>query len=233
VTSHAGAFGPLVTGQLRDVLLLRPPGVYRVDHDTHLLAAVLEGRVRGRTVLDVCTGTGALALTAARAGAAAVTAVDLSRRSALAARLNARLHGAPVSVHRGDLFEPVRGRRFDVVTANPPYVPAHRQDPARYRLARCWDAGHDGRLLLDRIARGLPDVLVPGGRALLVHSAVCGEGATLESLEAAGMDAAVVARAEIPFGPVMRARAALMLQRGLIEAGQTTEEIVVVEGRLR
>ena len=42
-----------------------------------------------------------------------------------------------------------------------------------------------------------------------------------------------VARAEIPFGPVMRARAALMLQRGLIEAGQTTEEIVVVEGRMR
>jgi release factor glutamine methyltransferase len=218
---------------LRQVLLLRPPGVYRVDHDTHLLAAVLEGHVRDRSVLDVGTGTGALALAAARAGAAAVTAVDLSRRSALAARVNARLHRAPVTVHRGDLFAPVRGRRFDVVIANPPYVPASRQNPARYRAARCWDAGHDGRLLLDRIARGLPDVLVPGGRVLLVHSAVCGELATLDALDAAGLDAAVVARAEIPFGPVMRARTALLLRRGLIEAGQTVEEIVVVEGRLR
>jgi release factor glutamine methyltransferase len=215
------------------VLLLRPPGVYRVDHDTQLLATALAGHVRGRTVLDVGTGTGALALAAADAGAAEVTAVDLSRRSALAARLNARLHGAPVTVHRGDLFEPVRGRRFDVVISNPPYDPAGRQDPARYRMARCWDAGHDGRLLLDRIARGLPDVLAPGGTALMVHSAVCGEQRTLDALEAAGMDAAVVARAEIPFGPVMRARTALMVRRGLIPAGQTTEEIVVVEGRQR
>jgi release factor glutamine methyltransferase len=215
------------------VLLLRPPGVYRVDHDTHLLAAELEGHVRGRTVLDLCTGTGALALAAARAGAADVTAVDLSRRSALAARANARLHDAAVTVHRGDLFAPVRGRRFDVVIANPPYVPARRRDPARYRAARCWDAGHDGRLLLDRIGRGLPDVLTPGGRVLLVHSAVCGERATLDALDAAGLDAAVVARAVIPFGPVMRARTALLLRRGLIEAGQSVEEIVVVEGRLR
>jgi release factor glutamine methyltransferase len=215
------------------VLLLRPPGVYRVDHDTHLLADALGDRVRDRSVLDVGTGTGALALAAARAGAAEVTAVDLSRRSALAARLNARLHRAPVTVHRGDLFEPVRGRRFDVVIANPPYVPARRRTPARYTLARCWDAGHDGRLLLDRIANGLPDVLAPGGRALLVHSAVCGERETLDSLTAAGMDAAVVARAVIPFGPVMRARAALMVRRGLIEPGQGVEEIVVVEGRLQ
>jgi release factor glutamine methyltransferase len=162
-----------------------------------------------------------------------VTAVDLSHRSALTAWLNARLHRARVTVHRGDLFEPVRGRRFDVVVANPPYVPARRADPARHRIARCWDAGHDGRLLLDRIAAGLPDVLADGGRALLVHSEVCDEQATLDAMSRAGLDAAVVARAVIPFGPVMRARATLMERRGQIAPGQTEEEIVVVEGRLR
>jgi release factor glutamine methyltransferase len=212
------------------VLLLRPPGVYRVDSDTALLADVLRDRVRDRTVLDVGTGTGALALAAARSGAAAVTAVDLSRRSAAAAWLNARLHSAPVTVRRGDLFEPVRDQRFDVVVANPPYVPAARHRPARYRMARCWDAGPDGRLLLDRITAGLPDVLAPGGRALIVHSAVCGEQATVAALVAAGLKAAVVARAVVPFGPVMRARAALLEQRGLIPAGEREEEIVVVEG---
>jgi release factor glutamine methyltransferase len=212
------------------VLLLRPPGVYRVDSDTALLTDVLRDQVRNRTVLDVGTGTGALAMAAVRAGAAAVTAVDLSRRSAAAAWLNARLHRAPVTVRRGDLFEPVRGRRFDVVLANPPYVPAAQADPARHRIARCWDAGHDGRLLLDRITAGLPDVLVPGGRALIVHSAVCGEQASLDAMAAVGLEAAVVARAVIPFGPVMRARAALLEHRGLIPPGQTEEEIIVVEG---
>jgi release factor glutamine methyltransferase len=213
------------------VLLLRPPGVYRVDSDTALLSAVLRDRVPDAAVLDLCTGTGALALAAARAGAAAVTAVDLSRRSAAAAWANARLHRAPVTVHCGDLYEPVRGRRFDVVLANPPYVPARRTDPARHRIARCWDAGTDGRLLLDRITAGLPDVLAPGGRALLVHSSVCGEQATLDAMAAVGLDAAVVARAVIPFGPVMQARAALLERRGLIPPGQTEEEIIVVEGR--
>jgi release factor glutamine methyltransferase len=214
------------------VLLLRPPGVYRADQDTALLADVLRDRVHARHVLDVGTGTGALALAAARAGAASVTAVDLSRRSAVTTWLNTRLHGQRVTVHRGDLFAPVQGRRFDVVVANPPYVPAARERPARYGIARCWDAGRDGRLLLDRIAGGLPDVLTPDGRALVVQSEVCGEQATLDSMEAAGLRSAVVARAVIPFGPVMRARAALLEAQGMILPEQRAEEIVVVEGRM-
>lgn len=215
------------------MLLLRPPGVYRVDRDTTLLADVLaeRGRAAGADVLDVGTGTGALALAAWQAGARSVTAVDLSARSAVAAWLNCRLRGAPVTVVRGDLFVPVRGRRFDLVVANPPYVPAHGLQPARHRIARSWDAGHDGRLLLDRICAGLPDVLTDDGAALLVHSEVCGESVTLDRLTAVGMQAETVARAVIPFGPVMRARATLLESRGLIAPGQREEEIVVVEAR--
>ncbi len=215
------------------VLLIRPPGVYRVDRDTALLTEVLRDRVRGRHVLDVGAGTGALAIAAARAGAASVTAVDLSRRSAAATWLNSRLHRAPVSVRCGDLFTPVRGRRFDVVVANPPYVPAPTQDPARYRIARCWDGGHDGRLLLDRLCSGLPDVLTADGTALIVHSEVCGEQATTAAMTAVGLDAGVVARATLPFGPVMQTRAALLKGRGLISPGQRSEEIVVVAGTRR
>ncbi len=127
-------------------MLLCPPGVYRAQSDTELLIEVTRdgGFARGRDVLDVGTGSGALALAAARCGAAGVTAVDLSLRSVLTTWLNSRLHGARVTVHRGDLFEPVAGRRFGLVVANPPYVPAASARLPRHAIERCWDAGPTG-----------------------------------------------------------------------------------------
>jgi release factor glutamine methyltransferase len=214
-------------------MLLCPPGVYRAEGDTDLLADVLVrgGYARDRHVLDVGTGSGALALAAAGAGAASVTAVDLSARSVAAAWLNSRLHGLPIRVRRGDLFGPVAGRRFDLVLANPPYVPAESAVLPRHRKARCWDAGPDGRALLDRICADVHRVLAPGGRLLLVHSAVCGADRTLDALCRAGLAAEVLARSTVPFGPVMRARAAMLEARGLVPRGERVEELVVIGAR--
>jgi release factor glutamine methyltransferase len=185
----------------------------------------------GRDVLDIGTGSGALAVAAARSGADSVTAVDLSLRSVVATWLNSRLHGAPVTVHRGDLFAPVAGRRFGLVVANPPYVPAPTEALPRHRKARCWDAGPDGRALLDRICAGVSGVLAPDGDVLLVHSAVCDTALTLDALTRVGLTAQVLDRATVPFGPVMRGRAALLESRGLIRPGQRFEELVVVGAR--
>lgn len=214
-------------------LLLSPPGVYRPQSDTDVLTRALDrtGYADGRDVLDLGTGTGAVALAAARSGARSVTAVDLSRRSVLAARLNARLHRAPMTVHRGDLFAPVHGRRFGLVTANPPYVPAESDALPRYGMARCWDAGPDGRALLDRICDAAPHHLVPGGAVLLVHTAGCGAEATVARLAALGMVAEVLDRVRVPLGPVMRARTALHEARGLVEPGAVDEELVVIGAR--
>jgi release factor glutamine methyltransferase len=212
------------------MLLLCPPGVYRAENDTNLLAAVMRrhGYAAGRDVLDVGTGTGALAISAAREGASSVTAVDLSLRAVAATWLNSRMHRTAVAVHRGDLFDPIARRRFGLVLANPPYVPAETALLPRHRKARSWDAGPDGRALLDRICAGVEQVLAPDGNVLLVHSAVCGPDRTVAALERAGLAADVLARAEIPFGPVMRARAAMLEARGLIRPGERIEELVVV-----
>ncbi len=212
-------------------MLARLPGTYPAQDDTRLLAGMVarSGLARGRRVLDVATGGGALAIAAAKAGASSVTAVDLSARSVLTARLNSLLNGVRVDVRRGDLFAPVRGQRFDLVTANPPYVPAPDGVLPRHRIGRCWDAGPDGRAVLDRICAEAPRVLAPDGVLLVTHSAVSGEDETLTRLRAAGLEAAVVARATVPFGPVMRSRAALLTAQGLIEPGQLDEELVVVQ----
>ncbi|MFN2495233.1 MAG: HemK2/MTQ2 family protein methyltransferase [Pseudonocardiaceae bacterium] len=214
-------------------MLLRPPGVYRADGDTWLLTDVLRqgGYAAGRRVLDIGTGAGALALAAARAGAATVTAVDLSLRSVAATWLNSRLHRTPVTVRRGDLFAPVAGQHFDLIMANPPYVPAATDVLPRYRISRCWDAGPDGRAVLDRICTEGPARLAPDGMLLLVHSAVCDEDATVSRLADADLDAEVLIRTTVPFGPVMRARVAMLEARGLIEPGQRNEELVVIGAR--
>ncbi len=213
-------------------MLLRPPGVYRAESDTDVLidAMTRGGYAAGRHVLDLGTGSGAVAIAAARGGAGSVTAVDLSLRSVAAARVNAARHGVRIDVRRGDLFAPVAGRRFDLVVSNPPYVPAATEILPRHRKARCWVGGTDGRAVLDRICAGAADALTDDGRILLVHSALCGTRATLDALTHAGFAPSVLARATIPFGPVLRSRAAMLERRGLIEPGQRFEELVVVGG---
>lgn len=213
-------------------MLVRPPGVYRAQQDTSLLQEVVRqcGQAAGRAVLDVGTGTGALAIEAARAGAASVTAVDLSRRSVLASWLNSRFRGIPADVRRGDLFSPVVPRRFGLVLANPPYVPAPGR-PARRGIARCWDAGPDGRDLLDRICASAPSVLTESGSLMLVQSEIAGEQATVDRLREAGLVPHVVGRDRVPFGPVLRERAPALRARGLLSSGQADEELVVIEAR--
>nr|WP_180218722.1 HemK2/MTQ2 family protein methyltransferase [Streptomyces albus] len=208
---------------------MRPPGVYAPQGDSELLLQALAGASvpRGARMLDVCTGTGVVALEGARLGAAEVHAVDVSARAAVAAAWNARLRGLPVRAHRGDFLERATGR-YDIVTANPPYVPCSGTGRRGGRRARAWDAGPDGRSHLDRLCEAAPRLLTDDGVLLLVHSALSGPARTLEMLERGGLKASVIARRTQPFGPVLRERARLLEERGLVAPGQRHEELVVI-----
>ncbi|KNB54055.1 HemK2/MTQ2 family protein methyltransferase [Streptomyces caatingaensis] len=213
--------------------LLTPPGVYAPNADTRLLAAALrrERLPPSARVLDLGTGSGVLAVAAARHGAGHVTAVDVSARAVLTARCNGLLAGHRIRVLRGDLLAPVAGERFDLVLANPPYVPApSARNPPR-GSARTHDAGEDGRLLLDRLCAGVAAVLAPSGVLLLVHSGLSGTDDTLKLLADAGLRADVTHRAHVPLGPVTRSRAGWLRARGLLEPGRETEELVVIRAQ--
>jgi release factor glutamine methyltransferase len=212
------------------MLFLRPPGVYAPQEDTRLLRAALRGvRLRpGARVLDLCTGSGLLALAAFDAGAAEVVATDTSAAALLTARANAALRRRPLSPVRGDVARvPLEGR-FDLVLANPPYVPCPPGRAGRGPRAGAWNGGPDGRAVLDPLCRRAPVLLARQGTLLLVHSSVSGVGRTEERLGAAGLKTAVVGRRRLPFGPVMRARAEWMERSALIAPGQRTEELVVI-----
>lgn len=209
--------------------LWTPPGVYAPQADTFLLARALQAEAvgPGLDVLDLCTGSGALAVLAARLGAR-VSAIDVSWRAVLAARLNAVRAGQRIRVRHGDLSVLRRTEGFDLVVTNPPYVPARADRPPRRGRARAWDAGRDGRYLVDRICDRAPSLLRPHGVLLMVHSGLCGVGATLRRLTAAGLSCSVAERAEVPFGPVLTGRRAWLRGQGLITADEDREELVVV-----
>lgn len=206
--------------------ILRPPGVFAPISDSWLLARVLEAEAlpSGARTLDLCTGSGLMAVTAARCGWDA-TAVDVSRRAVMTARVNARLNGVRVRALRGSLFEPVAAERFDCVTSNPPYVPSTDEQLPSRGLARAWVAGPDGRTVLDRICDEVGGHLRRGGAVLLVHSSLIDEGETIRRLTGAGLvDAAVVERHRGPLGPLMRTQQ----RAGTIPADVDSEDVVVI-----
>jgi release factor glutamine methyltransferase len=209
------------------------PGVFQPRSDTWMLAEALrrEDGLPGAEVLDLCTGSGALAVTAARHGAREVVAVDLSRRAVLTARINGLLNRARVRALRGNLFRAVGDRRFDIIVSNPPYVPDERAELPTAGPRRAWDAGLDGRALLDPICDEVGGHLRPGGVVLLVHSSVCGEEKTLERLREQGLEASVLERRTGPLGPLLTDRAAALEAQGLLEPGCRTEDLLVIGGR--
>jgi release factor glutamine methyltransferase len=207
------------------------PGVFRPRPDSWMLARHLCARLRpGASVLDVCTGSGAIAVAAAGAGAGAVTAIDVSRRSVMTVRINARLNGVRVRALRGDLFAPVAGERFDFIVSNPPYLPAEDDALPSRGPERAWDAGTDGRVLLDRVCAAAAAHLNPGGIVMLVHSNLIGLEPTVAALERSGLSVDVLERRRGPLGPLLTARAPLLEARGLLAPGERDEEIVVVSG---
>lgn len=129
------------------------------------------GRVR--RVLDLCAGSACLAVLAARAFPfAKVDAVDISDASLAVAGRNRRLHRLEhrIELVRSDLFTRLRGRRYDLILTNPPYVPqaVMRRLPAEYRHepGLALGAGEDGMDLVARILAAAPEHLTPGGALL-------------------------------------------------------------------
>jgi release factor glutamine methyltransferase len=214
--------------------LVVPEGVYAPREDSRLIVDVMEksGLALGRRVADLCTGSGVVALSAYEQGASEVTAFDICPRAVQCARTNAYLAGVDVAVHLGSWARAIEFCPYDLVVCNPPYVP---HDPSidgprlpRMGPARAWNAGYDGRLVLDPLCVAASDLLADGGTLLLVQSEFAGPRQTLSGLSAAGLDAEIVAYQWIPFGPVLSSRAQWLEDTGRLDPGRREEELLVI-----
>lgn len=111
--------------------------------------------------LDLCGGSGIGALHQSRTARSATTS-DVAERSAFFADFNGRLNGTPVISVCGDVFQPVNGRQFDVISAHPPFVPAVGPNMV-YR-----DGGDTGEEVTRQIIAGLPAQLRAGGTCVIL-----------------------------------------------------------------
>ena len=118
--------------------------------------------------LDLCTGSGAIAVTLKhRCLRAEVTASDLSEGALKVAQKNALANGVNVRFLKGDLWEPLRGVTFDLILSNPPYIPTQDCETLQPEVMReprmALDGGKDGLDFYRRIADGAREHLNPGG----------------------------------------------------------------------
>ncbi|NTY59662.1 methyltransferase [Mycolicibacterium sphagni] len=221
---------PDVRGSLRVTA-----GVYAPQHDSQLLieAMTRSGAVTGRQVLDLCTGSGAVAIAAAQLGARSVTALDVCPEAIACTAGNAAATGVYVDARVGTWVEALAVGPFDVVVSNPPYVPtspaAHLEDiSVEVGPATAWNAGADGRLVLNPLCDSAPELLTDSGTMLIVQSEFADVEQSLRHLRSAGLRAEVVLSQLIPFGPVLRARANWMESIGMLPVGRREEEIMVI-----
>ncbi|WP_407688712.1 HemK2/MTQ2 family protein methyltransferase [Mycobacterium sp. HUMS_1102779] len=214
--------------------------VYRPQEDSRLLVAAMQrtALIPGRRVLDLCTGSGFVAIAAAELGCAGVTAFDICPHAVRCSRGNAAGAGVVVDVREGSWTRALDLAPFEVVVSNPPYVPTPpgagpEAIPAVAGPARAWNGGGDGRSILDPLCRSAPKLLCDGGTMLMVQSAFADAGRSLDILRSAGMQADIVASEPIPFGPVLMARAAWLERTGRIPRGCREEELVVIRADKR
>ena len=179
--------------------LFCPPGRFVPRAETEVLVDEAVARLqtlpadRPLTVLDLCTGTGAVGLAIARAAPAArVALVDVDPTAAAAVNENIRRLGLSdrADFRAGDLFAPVAGGVFDVVVANPPYIATAEIDGLMPEVSvheprLALDGGPDGLDVVRRLLATAVDFLMPGGWLLMEVGE--GQAETAAALPAPGL----------------------------------------------
>lgn len=145
------------------------PGVLIPRADTEILVEkALEWMKPGARVLDIGTGSGAIAVSLAKLGRQAqVTAVDVSDRALEIARQNAERNGAAVEFVKSDCFSALKGRKYDMIVSNPPYISEDEMRGLMPEVTRepelALFGGADGLDFYRRISREAPEYLNEGG----------------------------------------------------------------------
>ncbi|HEX7467419.1 MAG TPA: HemK2/MTQ2 family protein methyltransferase [Methanobacterium sp.] len=174
------------------------PQVYEPAEDTFLLADNLQVKRRSN-VLEIGTGTGIIAITAARK-ARMVIATDINPSAIQCATKNIVANKVfNIELRKGDLFDPVKGEKFDLIIFNTPYLPTSEDELTDDDLNAAWYGGSDGREVIERFITDLPHHLNAGGKVQMLQSSLSDIDKTIKKLEELGLEASVTAKEKLFF----------------------------------
>jgi len=176
--------------------------VYLPAEDTFLLADNLIIS-EGDKVLEIGTGTGLVALYAAKI-AKYVVATDINPWAVKCAKDNVEMNQAHnIEVRCGNLFQPLKNEKFDLILFNTPYLPTEEYERIDDDLNAAWDGGADGRKIIDLFLENVKDHLKDDGRVQLVQSSLSDIKKTLCKLEEKGFEAVQTASERLFFEEIV------------------------------
>ena len=164
--------------------------VYIPSDDTFLLAENLEIK-KGQSVLEIGTGSGLVSMYASLL-TDDVTATDINYNALELAEKNFKLNNInTIRLEFGDLFEPVKNEKFDVILFNTPYLPTDSDDIINDDLNYAFDGGLDGRKVIDRFINQVSNHLNDKGIVQIIQSSLSDNDRTLDMFDRNGFVAEI------------------------------------------
>ena len=176
--------------------------VYIPSDDTFLLAENLEIK-KGQSVLEIGTGSGLVSMYASLL-TDDVTATDINYNALELAEKNFKLNNInTIKLEFGDLFEPVKDKKFDVILFNTPYLPTDSDDIINDDLNYAFDGGLDGRKVIDRFINEVSNHLNDKGIVQIIQSSLSDNDRTLDMFDRNGFVAEIAASEKFFFEEIV------------------------------
>ena len=176
--------------------------VYIPSDDTFLLAENLEIK-EGQSVLEIGTGSGLVSMYASLLSDD-VTATDINYNALELAEKNFKLNNInTIKLEFGDLFEPVKDKKFDVILFNTPYLPTDSDDIINDDLNYAFDGGLDGRKVIDRFINQVSNHLNDKGIVQIIQSSLSDNDRTLHMFDRNGFIAEIAASEKFFFEEIV------------------------------
>ena len=175
-----------------DFIINTDDNVYVPAEDSYLLADNLEIK-EGQSVLEIGTGSGIVAMYASRL-TDSITVTDINFDACLLAEKNFNDNGIEnIEILFGNMFEPVKDRKFDVILFNTPYLPTEDDEVLDDTINYAFDGGLNGRKVIDVFLDEVGNHLNDGGIVQMIQSSLSGNEETLDRFDEMGFIAEIAA----------------------------------------
>jgi len=173
-----------------DFIINTDDNVYVPAEDSYMLADNLLIE-KGQSVLEIGTGSGIVAMYASKL-TDRITVTDINFDACELARKNFEANNIKgIEILFGNLFEPVKNRKFDVILFNTPYLPTEDDEVLENTINYAFDGGLNGRKVIDLFLNEAGNHLNDGGIVQLIQSSLSGNEETLEKLDSLGFIAEI------------------------------------------